>query len=70
MSLSPSLPSQGSFRRELGGSELCHACNRRVYVVERLSAEGLFFHRECFRCDTCSTPLRQGGQAFDSETGE
>ncbi|KAL2088534.1 hypothetical protein ACEWY4_015433 [Coilia grayii] len=62
--------SPGSFRRELGGSELCHACNRRVYVVERLCAEGLFFHRECFRCDTCSAPLRQGGHAFDSETGK
>ncbi|XP_031425200.1 F-actin-monooxygenase MICAL2 isoform X6 [Clupea harengus] len=62
--------SPGSFRRELGGSESCHSCNRRVYVVERLSAEGLFFHRECFRCDTCCTPLRQGGHAFDSETGK
>ncbi|XP_031425201.1 F-actin-monooxygenase MICAL2 isoform X7 [Clupea harengus] len=65
-----SLRRQGSFRRELGGSESCHSCNRRVYVVERLSAEGLFFHRECFRCDTCCTPLRQGGHAFDSETGK
>ncbi|XP_063045342.1 F-actin-monooxygenase mical2b isoform X2 [Engraulis encrasicolus] len=64
----PSSP--GSFRRELGGSELCHSCNRRVYVVERLCAEGLFFHRECFRCDTCCAPLRQGGHAFDSETGK
>ncbi|XP_062405077.1 F-actin-monooxygenase mical2b isoform X1 [Sardina pilchardus] len=62
--------SPGSFRRELGGSELCHACNRRVYVVERLSAEGLFFHRECFRCDTCSASLSQGRHAFDSETGK
>ncbi|XP_048118173.1 F-actin-monooxygenase MICAL2 isoform X6 [Alosa alosa] len=61
---------QGSFRRELGGSELCHACNRRVYVVERISAEGLFFHRECFRCDTCSASLSQGRHAFDSETGK
>ncbi|XP_048118175.1 F-actin-monooxygenase mical2b isoform X8 [Alosa alosa] len=65
-----SLRRQGSFRRELGGSELCHACNRRVYVVERISAEGLFFHRECFRCDTCSASLSQGRHAFDSETGK
>ncbi|XP_076143146.1 F-actin-monooxygenase mical2b isoform X4 [Alosa pseudoharengus] len=66
----PAAPKQGSFRRELGGSELCHACNRRVYVVERISAEGLFFHRECFRCDTCSASLSQGRHAFDSETGK
>nr|XP_023646578.1 F-actin-monooxygenase MICAL2-like isoform X3 [Paramormyrops kingsleyae] len=64
----------GSLRREfppsLGGSDTCHFCQKRVYVMERLSAEGLFFHRECFRCDTCSTTLRLGGQAFDSDQGK
>ncbi|XP_048886342.1 F-actin-monooxygenase mical2b isoform X3 [Brienomyrus brachyistius] len=63
----------GSLRREfppsLGGSDTCHFCQKRVYVMERLSAEGLFFHRECFRCDTCSATLRLGGQAFDSDQG-
>ncbi|XP_030648936.1 F-actin-monooxygenase MICAL2 isoform X1 [Chanos chanos] len=66
--------SQGSLKKEfpqnLGGSDICHTCKRRVYVVERFSAEGLFFHRECFRCDTCRTPLQQGGHAFDSELGK
>ncbi|KAB5558822.1 hypothetical protein PHYPO_G00021620 [Pangasianodon hypophthalmus] len=63
---------QGSLRREFPQSlgDVCYACKKRVYVVERLSAEGLFFHRECFRCDTCSAPLCQGGQAFDSEQGK
>ncbi|KAI1904586.1 hypothetical protein AGOR_G00007150, partial [Albula goreensis] len=65
---------QGSFRREfpqnLGGSDMCHFCKKRVYVMERLSAEGRFFHRECFRCDTCSSTLRVGGHAFDSEQGK
>ncbi|XP_030648944.1 F-actin-monooxygenase MICAL2 isoform X2 [Chanos chanos] len=65
---------QGSLKKEfpqnLGGSDICHTCKRRVYVVERFSAEGLFFHRECFRCDTCRTPLQQGGHAFDSELGK
>nr|XP_023646579.1 F-actin-monooxygenase MICAL2-like isoform X4 [Paramormyrops kingsleyae] len=69
-----SLRRQGSLRREfppsLGGSDTCHFCQKRVYVMERLSAEGLFFHRECFRCDTCSTTLRLGGQAFDSDQGK
>ncbi|KAI5608608.1 F-actin-methionine sulfoxide oxidase MICAL2 isoform X3, partial [Silurus asotus] len=64
--------SQSSARREFPQSsgDVCYACKKRVYVVERLSAEGLFFHRECFRCDTCSAPLCQGGQAFDSEQGK
>ncbi|KAJ8252036.1 hypothetical protein COCON_G00213480 [Conger conger] len=65
---------QGSLRREfpqnLGGSDTCHFCGKRVYVMERLSAEGCFFHRECFRCDTCSSTLRLGGHAFDSEQGK
>uniref|UniRef100_A0A8C8FTK5 F-actin monooxygenase n=1 Tax=Oncorhynchus tshawytscha TaxID=74940 RepID=A0A8C8FTK5_ONCTS len=61
----------GSLRREFPGSgDKCHSCQKRVYVVERISAEGLYFHRECFRCDTCGAALRQGGHAFDSEQGK
>ncbi|XP_037401269.1 F-actin-monooxygenase MICAL2 isoform X11 [Pygocentrus nattereri] len=61
-----------SLRREFPQSlgDVCHVCKKRVYMAERLRAEGLFFHSECFRCDTCSTPLSQGGQAFDSEQGK
>ncbi|XP_031686737.1 F-actin-monooxygenase MICAL2 isoform X3 [Oncorhynchus kisutch] len=63
--------SPGSLRREFPGSgDKCHSCQKRVYVVERISAEGLYFHRECFRCDTCGAALRQGGHAFDSEQGK
>ncbi|XP_076297907.1 molecule interacting with CasL isoform X3 [Lasioglossum baleicum] len=48
-----------------GGSEMCHFCNKRVYLMERLSAEGKFFHRGCFRCEYCSTSLRIGNHTFD-----
>ncbi|ETE71592.1 Protein MICAL-2, partial [Ophiophagus hannah] len=45
----------GSLKREfpqtIGGSEICYFCKKRVYVMERLSAEGHFFHRECFKCN-------------------
>ncbi|XP_041838965.1 F-actin-monooxygenase MICAL2 isoform X2 [Melanotaenia boesemani] len=51
-------------------SDKCHSCERRVYMVERVCAEGLYFHRECFRCSTCSTALRQGAQVFHSEEGK
>lgn len=37
--------------------------------MERLSAEGHFFHRECFKCEICSTTLRLGIYAFDVEEG-
>uniref|UniRef100_A0A8C5EQR9 F-actin monooxygenase n=1 Tax=Gouania willdenowi TaxID=441366 RepID=A0A8C5EQR9_GOUWI len=51
----------------LGGSDICHFCSKRVYVMERLSAEGYFFHRECFRCNICNCTLRIGGHTFDSQ---
>uniref|UniRef100_A0A8C2ZPV4 F-actin monooxygenase n=1 Tax=Cyclopterus lumpus TaxID=8103 RepID=A0A8C2ZPV4_CYCLU len=60
----------GSVRRAFPPSgDKCHSCERRVYMVERVCAEGLYFHRECFRCSTCSSALRQGAHAFDSEQG-
>ncbi|KAK5873990.1 hypothetical protein PBY51_018981 [Eleginops maclovinus] len=60
----------GSVRRAfLPSGDKCHSCEKRVYMVERVCAEGLFFHRECFRCFTCSSTLRQGAHAFDSEEG-
>ncbi|XP_060932409.1 F-actin-monooxygenase mical2b [Limanda limanda] len=55
------------FSSGLGGSDVCHFCTKRVYVMERLSAEGFFFHRECFRCDVCNCTLRLGGHTFDSQ---
>uniref|UniRef100_A0AAY4DCN8 F-actin monooxygenase n=1 Tax=Denticeps clupeoides TaxID=299321 RepID=A0AAY4DCN8_9TELE len=65
-SLSPSK----EFPQNLGGSDICSFCQKRVYVMERLSAEGHFFHRECFRCSICRCTLRLGGHAFDSEQGK
>uniref|UniRef100_A0A672QEM0 F-actin monooxygenase n=1 Tax=Sinocyclocheilus grahami TaxID=75366 RepID=A0A672QEM0_SINGR len=66
-------PSCGVKRKEfpqgLGGSDTCHFCKKRVYIMERLSAEGYFFHRECFRCNICGCTLRLGGHAFDSIQG-
>ncbi|GAA6075978.1 F-actin-monooxygenase mical2b isoform X1, partial [Tachysurus ichikawai] len=56
------------FAPGMGGSDTCHFCKKRVYVMERLSAEGYFFHRECFRCDVCRATLRLGGHVFDQGT--
>ncbi|XP_043944621.1 F-actin-monooxygenase MICAL2-like isoform X4 [Protopterus annectens] len=65
---------QASLRKEFpqnfGGSDICYFCKKRVYVMERLSAEGQFFHRECFRCEFCGTTLRLGIYAFDADEGK
>ncbi|XP_071974965.1 F-actin-monooxygenase MICAL2 isoform X3 [Engystomops pustulosus] len=65
---------KGSLRKEfppnIGGSNTCYFCKKRVYVVERLSAEGHFFHRECFKCSFCSSVLRLGNYVFNVEEGK
>uniref|UniRef100_A0A8B9L942 F-actin monooxygenase n=1 Tax=Astyanax mexicanus TaxID=7994 RepID=A0A8B9L942_ASTMX len=65
---------QGSQRKEfpvsMGGSDVCYFCGRRVYVMERLSAEGKFFHRSCFQCDHCSSTLRLSNYAYDQLQGK
>ncbi|XP_064334887.1 F-actin-monooxygenase MICAL3 isoform X6 [Camelus dromedarius] len=65
---------QGSIKKEfpqnLGGSDTCYFCQKRVYVMERLSAEGKFFHRSCFKCEYCATTLRLSAYAYDLEGGK
>ncbi|XP_032912781.1 F-actin-monooxygenase MICAL3 isoform X9 [Catharus ustulatus] len=65
---------QGSLKKEfpqnLGGSDVCYFCHKRVYVMERLSAEGKFFHRSCFKCEYCGTTLRLSSYAYDIEDGK
>ncbi|NXE37645.1 MICA2 monooxygenase, partial [Ptilorrhoa leucosticta] len=63
-------PQRSKFPMSIGGSDICYFCKKRVYVMERLSAEGHFFHRECFKCEICSTTLRLGIYAFDVEEGK
>ncbi|XP_037378571.1 F-actin-monooxygenase MICAL2 isoform X3 [Talpa occidentalis] len=68
---SPDLESmRKTFPMNLGGSDTCYFCKKRVYVMERLSAEGHFFHRECFRCSLCATSLRLAAYAFDGDEGK
>ncbi|XP_062932610.1 F-actin-monooxygenase MICAL3 isoform X16 [Cynocephalus volans] len=72
--LSTGIRRQGSMKKEfpqnLGGSDTCYFCQKRVYVMERLSAEGKFFHRSCFKCEYCATTLRLSAYAYDTEDGK
>lgn len=73
MYLPAPFPLQSSIKKEfpqnLGGSDTCYFCQKRVYVMERLSAEGKFFHRSCFKCEYCATTLRLSAYAYDIEDG-
>uniref|UniRef100_A0A3Q2ZYZ0 LIM zinc-binding domain-containing protein n=1 Tax=Kryptolebias marmoratus TaxID=37003 RepID=A0A3Q2ZYZ0_KRYMA len=50
-------------------NDVCFFCQQKVYVMERLSAEGLFFHRSCFCCDSCSVALRPPSYTFHRDGG-
>ncbi|KAG5849143.1 hypothetical protein ANANG_G00106870 [Anguilla anguilla] len=58
------------FPQVLGGGDRCHFCGKQVYLMERLSAEGRCFHRECFRCQACGSTLRLGGYIYHSAHGQ
>lgn len=51
-------PSQ---HQEAGAGDLCALCGEHLYILERLCADGRFFHRSCFRCHTCEATLWPGG---------
>ncbi|CAM9464737.1 unnamed protein product [Lampetra fluviatilis] len=68
-SIERSSSSQKTLRRE-PQSSVCFFCEEHVYVLQRLSAEGKFFHRECFRCSHCEAALHLGDFAFDDEEGD
>ncbi|XP_044299519.1 F-actin-monooxygenase MICAL1-like [Varanus komodoensis] len=50
-------------------SDACYFCGEHVYILERGSAEGHFFHRGCFKCHQCKTTLRLGDFAFNEDDG-
>ena len=55
----------------LDSSDFCFFCGKRVYVMERMSANGCFFHRNCFRCSHCNCQLQMGNYSFiKGEGGE
>ncbi|NXK65064.1 MICA1 monooxygenase, partial [Sylvietta virens] len=63
------VPPQPPRERAGENSDACYFCGRRVYILERASAEGRFFHRGCFQCRRCGATLRLGDYAFDEEDG-
>lgn len=49
---------------------MCFFCHQKVYAMERLSAEGLFFHRSCFACHACRGSLRMAAYRFHAASGK
>ncbi|XP_054725581.1 F-actin-monooxygenase Mical isoform X6 [Anastrepha obliqua] len=55
-----------AFKKQ-AASEKCHFCKQIVYLMEKITAEDLVFHRSCLKCHHCHTNLRLGGYAFDRD---
>lgn len=59
----------GLFNKQ-NASEVCHFCKQKVYLMEKIAAEGLVLHRGCLKCHHCHTSLRLGSYAFDRDDPE
>lgn len=46
-------------------SEFCFFCGKRVYIMERMSVENVFFHSQCFKCEFCGVLLRCNTYSVD-----
>ncbi|XP_036076651.1 F-actin-monooxygenase MICAL1 isoform X2 [Rousettus aegyptiacus] len=55
--------------QEAGAEDLCALCGEHLYILERLCADGCFYHRSCFRCHICEATLWPGGYGQHSGDG-
>ncbi|GFP87645.1 lim domain-containing protein wlim2a [Phtheirospermum japonicum] len=42
----------------IGTQQKCKACEKTVYPVELLSADGVNYHKSCFKCSHCKGTLK------------
>ncbi|WOG81229.1 hypothetical protein DCAR_0100374 [Daucus carota subsp. sativus] len=40
-----------------GSTQKCKACDKTIYFVELVSADGVPYHKNCFRCSNCNGKL-------------
>lgn len=41
-----------------GTQQKCKACDKTVYLVDQLTADGIIYHKSCFRCHHCNGTLK------------
>lgn len=42
----------------LGTQQKCKACEKTVYIMDQLAADGVLYHKSCFRCSKCKGTLK------------
>ncbi|KAI3943787.1 hypothetical protein MKW98_004292, partial [Papaver atlanticum] len=50
-----------------GTTQKCTACDKTVYLVDKLAANNCIYHKACFRCHHCKGTLKLGN--FNSFEG-
>lgn len=49
-----------------GTTQKCMACDKTVYLVDKLTADNRIYHKTCFRCHHCRGTLKLGNyNSFD-----
>ena len=51
----------------LGTQQKCKACDKTVYPVEQLSADGVSYHKSCFKCTHCKGTLKVYYPLFEAK---
>ncbi|GAB2288448.1 LIM domain-containing protein WLIM2b [Dionaea muscipula] len=41
-----------------GTQEKCKVCDKTVYVMDQLAADGVSYHKSCFKCSHCKSRLQ------------
>jgi hypothetical protein len=44
-------------------TQKCAVCNKTVYAMEKIEADGKVYHKTCFRCSECNKPVSAGSYA-------
>jgi len=47
----------------MNGNAKCAICEKTVYAMERMDADGLSFHKTCMKCEECHCTLKLGNYA-------
>lgn len=42
----------------LGTQQKCKVCDKTVYVMDQLTADGVSYHKSCFKCSHCKGTLK------------
>ena len=50
-------------------SNVCRLCDKKVFLMERLTVESKLFHRICFKCSVCGIQLKTSTYEYDRATG-